>query len=78
MNKYTIEQSVQIIKIFLKKLICTKNVSLCEFYDRNIRHVINTIRHLVEKFESNQFYQIKNSLLFINYFLKPFMLVNIL
>ncbi|CAF1523416.1 unnamed protein product [Didymodactylos carnosus] len=55
MNKYTIEQRVQIIKIYYQNNESVRETfrALREFYGRNNRPVESTIRRLVNKFESS-------------------------
>lgn len=55
MEKYTIEQRVQIIKIYYQNNESVRNTfrALREFYGRNARPAESTIRRLVNKFESS-------------------------
>ena len=54
MDKYTIEQRVQIIKIYYQNDESVRKTfrALRKFYGRNNRPAESTIRHLVNKFES--------------------------
>ena len=55
MDKYTIEQSVQIIKIYYQNNESVRKTfrALGEFYGRNNRPAESTIRRLVSKFQSS-------------------------
>ena len=55
MDKYTIEQRVQIIKIYYQNSQSVRKMlrSLREFYGRNNRPAESTIRRLVNKFQSS-------------------------
>ena len=55
MDKYTIEQSVQIIKIYYQNNESVRKTfrALREFYGRNNRPAESTIRRLVSKFQSS-------------------------
>ena len=55
MDKYTIEQRMQIIKIYYQNNESVRKTfrALREFYNRNNRPAESTIRRLVNKFESS-------------------------